>query len=107
LTEKFLHGTDVTLGNDEINLLVHAMSTNQAHSAVCLGCQQPGHTLTDCNRFVDYIVAESLAQRHPQLRAQVVSAHLQFRSQLNSGPDVAYRSQPDHILDLGPLQWHC
>ena len=61
-TDEFLHGTDTALGDNEINLLVHAMSTNQANSAVCLGCQQPGHTLTDCNRFVDYIVAESLAQ---------------------------------------------
>lgn len=87
-TDEFLHGTDITLGDNEINLLVHAMSTNQANSTVCLGCQQPGHTLTDCNRFVDYIVAESLAQRHPQLRAQVASAHSQFRSRINSGRDM-------------------
>jgi hypothetical protein len=25
--------------------------------AVCLGCQQPGHTFEQCNRFVGYIVA--------------------------------------------------
>jgi hypothetical protein len=61
------------------------MTINQANSPVCLGCQQPGHTLTDCNRFVNYIVAESLAQRHPQLRAQVASAHSQFRSRINTG----------------------
>ncbi|KAI2490991.1 hypothetical protein MHU86_23593 [Fragilaria crotonensis] len=74
------------------------MSTNQAHSTVCLGCQQPGHTLTDCNRFVDYIVAESLAQRHPQLRAQVASAHSQFRSRLNSGRDA--RARPNTVRSL-------
>ena len=97
-TEEFLHGTDHALGDNEINLLVHAMSTNQAHSDVCLGCQQPGHTLTECNRFVDYIVAESLAQRHPQLRAQVASAHSQFRSRLNSGRDV--RTRPSTVRSL-------
>ena len=91
-TNEFLHGTDVTLGDNEINLLVHAMTTNQANSAVCLGCQQPGHTLTECNRFVDYIVAESLAQRHPQLRAQVASAHSQFRSRITSGRGNTMRS---------------
>jgi hypothetical protein len=97
-TDDFLHGTDIALGDNEINLLVHAMSTNQANSTVCLGCQQPGHTLTDCNRFVDYIVAESLAQRHPQLRAQVASAHSQFRSRINSGRDV--RTRPSTVRSL-------
>ena len=97
-TDDFLHGTDTALGDNEINLLVHAMSINQANSAVCLGCQQPGHTLTECNRFVDYIVAESLAQRHPQLRAQVASAHSQFRSRINSGRDV--RTRPSTIRSL-------
>ncbi|KAI2495399.1 hypothetical protein MHU86_19113 [Fragilaria crotonensis] len=96
--DEFLHGTDITLGDNEINLLVHAMSTNQANSAVCLGCQQPGHTLTDCNRFVDYIVAESLAQRHPQLRAQVASAHSQFRSRINNGRDA--RPRPSAVRSL-------
>ncbi|KAI2501346.1 retrotransposon [Fragilaria crotonensis] len=69
-----------------------------ANSAVCLGCQQPGHTLTDCNRFVDYIVAESLAQRHPQLRAQVASAHSQFRSRINNGRDA--RPRPSAVRSL-------
>jgi hypothetical protein len=36
----------------------------------------------DCNRFVDYIVAESLAQRHPQLKSQVAAAHSHFRSRI-------------------------
>ena len=66
-----------------MDLLVRAMSQNQANSATCLGCRQTGHTLIDCNRFVDYIVAESLAQRHPQLKYQVAAAHSQFRSRLN------------------------
>jgi hypothetical protein len=97
-TDDFLHGTNIALGDNEINLLVHAMSTNKANSAVCLGCQQPGHTLTECNRFVDDIVAESLAQRHPQLRAQVASAHSQFRSRINSGRDI--RTRPSTIRSL-------
>jgi hypothetical protein len=76
--------TDDALGDDEIDLVVRAISQNQASSAVCLGCQQPGHTLEQCNRFVDYIVAESLAQRHPQLKAQVALSHRQFRTRLSS-----------------------
>ncbi|KAI2496065.1 hypothetical protein MHU86_18437 [Fragilaria crotonensis] len=71
-----------SLADDEIELLVRSMTQNQSASATCLGCQQPGHTLADCNRFVDYIVAESLAQRHPQLKAQVAASHRQFRSRL-------------------------
>jgi Reverse transcriptase (RNA-dependent DNA polymerase)/GAG-pre-integrase domain len=80
---------DPPLGHDEIELLVRAMSIDQSNSATCLGCRQPGHTLVDCNRFVDYIVAEGLAQRHPQLRTQVANAHSQFRSRLNLRRDVA------------------
>ena len=76
-------GTTDSLGEQEMDLLVRAMSQNQANSATCLGCRQTGHTLLDCNRFVDYIVAESLAQRHPQLKHQVAAAHSQFRSRLN------------------------
>ena len=44
----------------------------------------PGHLLVDCNRFVDYIVPESLAQRHPALRAQIANSHSHFRSHLNA-----------------------
>ena len=33
---------------------------------------------------MDYIVAESLAQRHPTLRAQVANSHSHFRSRLNA-----------------------
>jgi hypothetical protein len=76
--------SDDNLCDDEVDLIVRAMSQNQAVSPLCLGCQQPGHTLDQCHRFVDYIVAESLAQRHPQLKAQVASAHRQFRSRLAS-----------------------
>ena len=79
-----MHGTDFSLGDNEINLLVHAMSSEQATSSTCVGCQQPGHTLTDCNRFVDYIVAQSLAQRHPKLRDQVAASHTQFRRRINN-----------------------
>ena len=79
-----LVSTDDALGDDEIDLIVRAISQNQASSSVCLGCQQPGHTLEQCNRFVDYIVAESLAQRHPQLKAQVALSHRQFRTRLTS-----------------------
>jgi hypothetical protein len=74
---------DATLGPEEIDMLVRSMSVDQAGSSTCIGCKQSGHTLTDCNRFVDYIVAESLAQRHPQLRAQVAASHSQFRSRLH------------------------
>ncbi|KAI2491256.1 Reverse transcriptase (RNA-dependent DNA polymerase) [Fragilaria crotonensis] len=51
----------------DVDLIVNAIAQNQQSSTTCLGCGQTGHTLTDCNRFVDYIVAESLAQRHPAL----------------------------------------
>ncbi|KAI2505294.1 hypothetical protein MHU86_9094 [Fragilaria crotonensis] len=68
----------------EINLMVRAISQNQDASSVCLGCHLPGHKLEDCNRFVDYIVAEGLAQRNPQLKAQIANSHKQFRSRLNS-----------------------
>lgn len=83
LSPEALSGTADSLGEQEMDLLIRAMSHNQAHSDTCLGCRQTGHTLTDCNRFVDYIVAESLAQRHPQLKNQVAAAHSQFRSRLN------------------------
>jgi hypothetical protein len=49
--------SDATLDDEEINLMVRAISQNQDASSVCLGCQLPGHKLEDCNRFVDYIVA--------------------------------------------------
>jgi hypothetical protein len=83
LTTDALIGTPDTLGEQEMDLLVRAMSHNQANSDTCLGCNQTGHTLTDCNRFVDYIVAESLAQRHPQLKNQVAASHSKFRSRIN------------------------
>jgi len=83
LSSDALIGTSDSLGEQEIDLLVCAMSHNQANSDTCLGCRQTGHTLTDCNRFVDYIVAESLAQRHPKLKSQVAASHSQFRSRLN------------------------
>jgi hypothetical protein len=72
------------LPDDDVDLIVNAIAHSQQASAVCVGCQQPGHTLTECNRFVDYIVAESLAQRHPALRAQVANSHSHFRSRLNA-----------------------
>ncbi|KAI2501854.1 hypothetical protein MHU86_12619 [Fragilaria crotonensis] len=83
LSADALSGTPNSLGEQDMDLLVRAMSHNQAASAACIGCNQPGHTLTDCNRFVDYIVAESLGQRHPQLKHQVTAAHSQFRSRIN------------------------
>ena len=83
LTTDVLIGTSDSLGEQEMDLLVRAMSHNQAISDTCLGCNQTGHTLTDCNRFVDYIVAESLAQRHPQLKNQVAASHSKFRSRIN------------------------
>ena len=80
----FSSDTDTTLDDGEIDLMIRAISQNQDASPVCLGCQQPGHKLEDCNRFVDYIVAEGLAQRHPQLKVQIANSHKQFRSRLNS-----------------------
>jgi hypothetical protein len=41
--------TEDAFGNDEIDLVVRAILQNQASSAVCLGGQQPGHTLEQCN----------------------------------------------------------
>ena len=72
------------LPDDDVDLIVNSIAQNQQASAVCIGCQMPGHTLTECNSFVDYIVAESLAQRHPTLRAQVANSHSHFRSRLNA-----------------------
>lgn len=72
------------LPDEDVDLIVNAIAHSQQTSAVCVGCQQPGHSLTECNRFVDYIVAESLAQRHPTLRAQVANSHSHFRSRLNA-----------------------
>ncbi|KAI2502735.1 hypothetical protein MHU86_11720 [Fragilaria crotonensis] len=72
------------LPEEEVDLIVNAIAHNQQSSAVCLGCQMSGHTLTECNRFVDYIVAESLAQRHPALRTQVANSHSHFRTRLNA-----------------------
>jgi hypothetical protein len=72
------------LADDDVELIVRAIAQNQESSAVCRGCQLPGHTLVDCNRFVDYIVAESLAQRHPTLRTQVANSHSHFCSRLNA-----------------------
>ncbi len=83
MSSDALFGTADSLGEHEVDLLVRAMSHNQANSATCLGCNQTGHTLTDCNHFVDYIVAESLAQPHPQLKSQVAAAHSHFRSRIN------------------------
>ena len=70
LSPDALVGTADSLGEHEMDLLVRVMSHNQANSSTCIGCHQTGHTLTDCNRFVDYIVEESLAQRHPQLKVK-------------------------------------
>ena len=72
------------LDDDAVDLIVRAIAQNQASSPLCLGCQLPGHTLVDCNRFVDYIVAESLAQRNPTLRNQVANSHQHFRNRLNA-----------------------
>ena len=72
------------LPDADVDLIVRAIAQNQESSAVCLGCQLPGHTLVECNRFVDYIVAESLAQRNPTLRNQVANSHSHFRNRLNA-----------------------
>ena len=80
----FSSASETTLDEEEIDLMVRAISQNQDASSLCLGCHQPGHKLEDCNRFVDYIVAEGLAQRNPQLKAQIANSHKQFRSRLTS-----------------------
>ena len=83
------------LDNDEIELLERSMSVNQASSPTCLGCGQPGHTLVDCNRFVNYVVAESLAQRRPQLKVQVANAYYpKFCSRLNLRRDTGLTPSP-------------
>jgi hypothetical protein len=80
----FSSDTNPNLDEEAIDLMVRAISQNQDASSVCLGCHHPGHKLEDCNRFVDYIVAEGLAQRNPQLKIQIANSHKQFRSRLNS-----------------------
>ncbi|KAI2512032.1 hypothetical protein MHU86_2320 [Fragilaria crotonensis] len=77
---EFSFASDTTLDDDAIDLMVRAISQNQDASAVCLGCHHPGHKLEDCNRFVDFIVAEGLAQRNPQLKAQIANSHKQFEA---------------------------
>ena len=72
------------IADAEIDILVRALAQNQDASAVCVGCNLPGHTLVDCNRFVDHIVAEGLAQRHPQLRTRIANSHQQFRTRLSN-----------------------
>lgn len=71
------------LPEEYVDLIICAIAHNQAASAVCLGCQLPGHLLVDCNRFVDNIVAESLAQcQHPAaLCMQIANSHSHFWSQ--------------------------
>jgi hypothetical protein len=92
-------GSDVSLADEEIDLLVRAIAHNQGTSPLCLGCHQPGHTLEQCNRFFDYIVAESLAQRHPQLKAQVALSHKQFRTRLANARSGRGRSNPgNHVV---------
>ena len=86
--------SDTALDDEAIDLMVRSIAQNQDASSVCLGCHQPGHKLEDCNRFVDYIVAEGLAQRHPQLKAQIANSHKQFRSRLNSA-NMRGRPSPD------------
>ena len=61
LTQLFATPSTDAFSDDEIDLPLSAILQNQASLA------QPGHTLEQCNRFVDYIIAESLAQWHPQL----------------------------------------
>ena len=84
------------LPDEDVDIIVRAIAQNQQSSAVCVGCQQPGHTLTDCNRFVDYIVAESLAQRHPTLRTQVANSHSHFRCRLNAANARARMTPTPH-----------
>jgi hypothetical protein len=62
----------------------------------------------DCNRFVDYIVAESLAQRYPTLRTQVANSHSHFRTHLTAASArsrVSPTIQPhgSHISSLQEL----
>ncbi len=99
--------SEATLDDKEINLMVRAISQNQDASSVCLGCQLPGHKLEDCNRFVDYIVAKGLAQRNPQLKAQITNLHKQFRSRLNSAnargrPTPSTKRTMQRILEHEP-----
>ena len=91
LEETHEEGADESpfMPEDDVELIVRAIARNQESSSVCIGCQLPGHTLVDCNRFVDYIVAESLAQRHPTLRTQIVNSHSHFRSRLNAAASRA------------------
>ncbi len=71
----FSSATEATLGDKEIDLMVQAISQSQDASSLCLGCHQLGHTLEDCNRFVNYIIAEGLEPRNPQLKAQIANSH--------------------------------
>ncbi len=73
-----------------VDLMVIAISHRQDASSLCLGCNQPGHKLEDCNCFVNYIVAEGSAQRNPQLKAQIANLHKQFCSRLNSASALVF-----------------
>ena len=88
----------------EMELILRVIDQRQEASTVCIGCQQPGHTLTDCHRFVDYVIAQKLADLHPQLKAKVSAAHSQFRSR----PRPALRGREHntnprvHRIESGP-----
>ena len=43
----FLSATEATLDDEEIDLMVRAISQSQDASSLCLGCHQPGHKLED------------------------------------------------------------
>ena len=73
------------LPDDDVELIVRAIARNQEFIEVCLSSQLPGHTLVDCNCFVDYIVAiMSLAQHNPTVCTQVANSHSHFLTRLNA-----------------------
>ena len=91
----------VPIPDDEMDLVVRAISQTQDASAVCVGCQLPGHTLVDCNRFVDHIVAETLARRHPTVRTQIANSHSHFRNRFAT---TASRSRPGPSSTTRPVR---
>ena len=75
--------------DDGFDLILRVIDQRQAASPVCIGCQQSGHTLTECHRFIDYVIAQKLADNNPQLKAKVAAAHAQFRTR----PRPAHRAR--------------
>ncbi|KAI2489592.1 hypothetical protein MHU86_24994 [Fragilaria crotonensis] len=81
-----------------VQLVVNAIAPNQQSSgAVCVACHLLWYTLLECNRFVDYLVAKTLAQCHPALRAQIANSPSFFCTRLTAVNNARARMPPSTL----------